>query len=124
MTPSASTLAASAGLATPSRSPADNPLAPKAGTDSQWRRETAEPWLWRCLNLMLALALLALDDLATREAASRALPPRDYVAVLVVTAAWFVTRQRIDAGQSFTMVAPTFFGLGAVGRISTMLTVV
>jgi tetratricopeptide (TPR) repeat protein len=72
----------------------------------------------------VAVALLALDDLATRESLPVALPWRDYAAVLGVTAAWFLVRRGIDAGQSFTMLVPTFFGLGAVGRISTMLPVV
>jgi len=72
----------------------------------------------------VAVALLALDDLATRDALPRALPWRDYAAVVAVTAVWFLVRRGIDAGQSFTMLAPTFFGLGAVGRISTMLPVV
>jgi hypothetical protein len=72
----------------------------------------------------VVVALLALDDLATREALSPGLPRRDYVVVVAVTAVWFLARREIDAGQSFTMLAPTFFGLGAVGRISTMLPVV
>ena len=72
----------------------------------------------------VAVALLALDDLARRDRAGIALPKRDYAAVVVLTLAWFVVRRGIDAGQSFTAVAPTFFGLGAVGRISTMLPVV
>ena len=71
----------------------------------------------------VAVALLALDDRATRQAIPAALPWRDYAAVVAVTVAWFLVRREIDAGQSFTMLAPTFFGLGAVGRISTMLPV-
>lgn len=72
----------------------------------------------------VAVALLALDDLATREVLPQGLPRRDYAVVVAVTAVWFLVRRGIDAGQSFTMLAPTFFGLGAVGRISTMLPVV
>ena len=72
----------------------------------------------------VAVALLALDDLATRETLPRRLPWRDYGAVIVTTVVWFLVRRGIDAGQSFTMLAPTFFGLGTVGRISTMLPVV
>ncbi len=76
----------------------------------------------------LAVALLLLDDLGTRDpdAAIGAprLPVRDYVAVVALTAVWFVIRRPIDAGRSFAMVAPAFFGLGAAGRISTMLPVV
>jgi tetratricopeptide (TPR) repeat protein len=71
----------------------------------------------------VAVALLALDDLATREAGTPALPWRDYVAVAAVTVAWFFVRRGIDAGLSFAMVAPTFFGLGVVGRLSTMFPV-
>ncbi|MGA2382217.1 MAG: hypothetical protein ABSG61_02175 [Gemmatimonadales bacterium] len=72
----------------------------------------------------VAVALLALDDLATREALPQSLPWRDYAVVVAFTAVWFLVRRGIDAGQSFTMLAPTFFGLGAAGRISTMLPVV
>ena len=72
----------------------------------------------------VAVALLALDDLAMRETLPRGLPWRDYGAVVAITAVWFLVRRGIDAGQSFTMLGPTFFGLGAVGRISTMLPVV
>lgn len=71
----------------------------------------------------VAVALLALDDLATREGGSRGLPWRDYAGVVALTAVWFLVRRGIDAGQSFAMLAPTFFGLGTVGRISTMLPV-
>ena len=71
----------------------------------------------------LAVALLALDDFATRDRVEglRALPWRDYAAVAVLTAAWFVMRRTVDAGASFRFVAPTFYGLGAWGRVSTML---
>ncbi len=72
----------------------------------------------------VAVALLALEDLAQRGATPKALPWRDYAAVVTITAVWFLVRRGIDAGQSFATLAPTFFGLGAVGRISTMLPVV
>jgi len=72
----------------------------------------------------VAVALLALDDLASRGRIARALPWRDYAAVAVITVVWLALRRPVDAGESFAMVAPTFFGLGAVGRISTMLPVV
>ena len=72
----------------------------------------------------VAVALLALDDLASRGRIARALPWRDYAAVAVLTVVWFALRRPVDAGESFTVVAPTFFGLGAVGRLSTMLPVV
>jgi hypothetical protein len=72
----------------------------------------------------LAVALLALDDFATRERGATALPWRDYAAVSALTLAWFVVRREIDAGQSFAMIAPTFFGLSLVGRLSTMFPVV
>jgi len=72
----------------------------------------------------VAVALLALDDLASRGRIARALPWRDYAAVAVLTIVWFALRRPVDAGDSFTMVAPTFFGLGAMGRISTMLPVI
>ncbi len=72
----------------------------------------------------LALALLALDDLAMPRAGRRHLPWRDYAAVAAVTVIWFLFRRHVDAGRSFVTVAPTFFGLGAGGRVSTMLPVV
>jgi len=71
----------------------------------------------------VAVALLALDDLATRRGGSPGLPLRDYAAVTAVTLVWFLVRRPIDAGQSFALVAPTFFGLGTAGRIATMLPV-
>ena len=71
----------------------------------------------------VAVALLALDDVATRQAGSPGLPARDYAAVTAMTLAWFLVRRPIDAGQSFAMVAPTFLGLGTAGRIATMLPV-
>jgi tetratricopeptide (TPR) repeat protein len=72
----------------------------------------------------VAVALLALDDLASRVRLGRALPWRDYVAVLVLTCVWFALRRPVDAGESFALVAPTFFHLGVAGRVSTMLPVV
>ncbi len=72
----------------------------------------------------VAVALLALDDLASRGRLARALPWRDYAAVALLTIGWFVLRRPVDAGESFAMVAPTFFRLGFVGRVSTMLPVV
>ena len=72
----------------------------------------------------IAVALLALDDLASRGRIARPLPWRDYAAVVALTVVWFILRRSVDAGASFAMVASTFFGLGAVGRVSTMLPVV
>ncbi len=72
----------------------------------------------------LAVGLLALDDLALRARYPKALPWRDYAAVVGLTAAWFLARRPIDAGGSFAMIAPTFYGLGLAGRLSTMLPVV
>jgi protein O-mannosyl-transferase len=69
----------------------------------------------------VAIALLALDDLATRTPDARALPWRDYAGVALLTLGWFLLRRPIDAGRSFAMIAPAFFGLGSMGRISTML---
>lgn len=71
----------------------------------------------------VAVALLALDDVAARPPGQRALPWRDYAGVAVLTAVWLLLRGPIDAGRSFAMVAPTFFGLGTWARISTMLPV-
>jgi protein O-mannosyl-transferase len=72
----------------------------------------------------LAVALLALDDIALAGEGRCHLPWRDYAAVLVLTVGWFLIRRPIDAGASFATVAPTFFGLGAAGRLDTMLPVV
>jgi len=72
----------------------------------------------------VAVALLALDDLASRERPGDGLPWRDYAAVVLLTFGWFMLRRPIDAGESFAMVAPTFFHLGVIGRLSTMLPVV
>ncbi len=72
----------------------------------------------------VAIALLALDDLATRERAGPALRWRTYAAVAAVTAAWLVLRRAVEGDISFAAVAPTFFGLGAGGRLSTMMPVV
>ncbi len=71
----------------------------------------------------IAVALLAVDDLATRKNGSPGLPARDYAVVVGLTLVWFLLRRPIDAGQSFGMIAPTFFRLGAAGRIATMLPV-
>jgi len=72
----------------------------------------------------VAIALLALDDLATRERVGPALPWRTYVATAVVTAAWFAVRCAVEENVSFVTTAPTFFGLGTMGRLSTMMPVV
>lgn len=72
----------------------------------------------------IALALLLLDDVATRPKATAGLPWRDYAAVAALTAVWFLIRGQIDAGQSFKAVAPTLFHLDTWGRVSTMLPVV
>jgi len=69
----------------------------------------------------VAVALLALDDLGSRGRIARPLPWRDYAAVVGLTVVWFLLRRPVDAGASFALVAPTFFGLGALGRLSTML---
>jgi protein O-mannosyl-transferase len=71
----------------------------------------------------VAIALLALDDVAARPPGERALPWRDYAGVAVMTVVWLLVRGPIDAGRSFAMVAPTFLGLGTWARISTMLPV-
>ena len=72
----------------------------------------------------VAIALLALDDLATRERVGPALPWRTYVATAVLTAVWFAVRRAVEENVSFVATAPTFFGLGTMGRLSTMMPVV
>jgi len=71
----------------------------------------------------IAVALLWLDDRAQPDRPGR-LPTRDLVIVGVLTAAWLLARRQVEGGLSFQAVAPTFFHLGTVGRISTMLPVV
>ncbi|MGD0485540.1 MAG: hypothetical protein ABSB58_12945, partial [Gemmatimonadales bacterium] len=66
----------------------------------------------------VAVAVLALDDLATRPKGGAGLPWRTYAAVTALTAAWFVARRAVEGDVSFASVAPTFFGLGAIGRLS------
>ncbi len=69
----------------------------------------------------VAVALLALDDLATRTKGDPGLPWRTYAATAVLTAAWFIARRAVEGDISFASVAPTFFGLGTAGRLATML---
>jgi hypothetical protein len=72
----------------------------------------------------VAVALLALDDLATRPQGGPPLPWRTYAATVVVTAAWFAARRAVEGDVSFAAVAPTFLGLGTKGRLATMMPVV
>ena len=72
----------------------------------------------------VAIALLALDDLATRERIGPALPWRTYLAVAVLTGAWLAVRTAVEGNVSFVVVAPTFFLLDTAGRLSTMMPVV
>jgi tetratricopeptide (TPR) repeat protein len=72
----------------------------------------------------VAIALLALDDLATRRTVGPQLPWRTYAATAVLTAAWFGLRRAVEGDVSFAAAAPTFLGLGTVGRLSTMMPVV
>ena len=75
-------------------------------------------------HAVVAIALLALDDLATRATVGPRLPWRVYAGVLLLTVVWFVGRRAVEGGLSFEAVAPTFFLLGPGGRVSTMLPVV
>jgi hypothetical protein len=72
----------------------------------------------------VAVAVLALDDLGTRRAVGPPLPWRTYAATAVLTAAWLGLRRAVEGDVAFAAVAPTFFGLGTVGRLSTMMPVV
>jgi tetratricopeptide (TPR) repeat protein len=75
-------------------------------------------------HAVVAVALLALDDLGTGATIGPHLPWRDYAGVLLLTAVWFAGRRAVEGGLSFEAVAPTFFLLGPGGRLSTMLPVV
>jgi len=72
----------------------------------------------------VAVALLALDDLATRKKVGPPLHWRAYAAVALLTAAWLVVRRLVEGNVSFAAIAPAFFSLDALGRVSTMLPVV
>jgi hypothetical protein len=74
-------------------------------------------------HAVVLIALLALDEAVLGRAGAR-LPPRTWVAVTLLIVLWFMARRAVDAGQSFGAVAPTFFGLDTVGRLSTMMPVV
>ena len=71
-------------------------------------------------HAVVAIAFLWLDDRA-RPGESGRLRPRLFVGVAVLTVAWLLVRRAVEGGLSFQAVAPTFFHLGAMGRISTML---
>jgi tetratricopeptide (TPR) repeat protein len=75
-------------------------------------------------HAVVAIALLALDDLGTRATVGPRLPWRAYAGVLLLTVVWLVGRRAVEGGLSFEAVAPTFFLLGPGGRVSTMLPVV
>jgi tetratricopeptide (TPR) repeat protein len=75
-------------------------------------------------HAVVAVALLVLDDLGTRETVGPRLPWRTYAAVAALTAVWWVGRRVVEGDIAFAAIAPTFFSLGTVGRISTMLPVV
>ena len=75
-------------------------------------------------HAVVAIALLALDDLGTRAAVGPRMPWRVYAAVLLLTVVWFIGRWAVEGGESFEAVAPMFRLLGPGGRVSTMLPVV
>ena len=72
----------------------------------------------------VAIALLALDDVALSDTARPRLPLRDYAAVALLTAVWLLVRHEVEGGTSFAQVAPAFFQQGSAGRLATMLPVV
>lgn len=72
-------------------------------------------------HAVIALPLLLLDQ----EALGRGrLRPRMLVLLAVLTGIWLVVRSRAEGGAGFATLAPTFFGLGAAGRLATMMPVV
>ncbi len=73
-------------------------------------------------HAVIAVALIWLDE--TALAARPRLPARDYLALIALSAAWFLVRRAAEGGVGFTSIAPTFFGLDTAGRLSTMLPVV
>ena len=75
-------------------------------------------------HAVVAIALLALDDLATRQRIDAGLPWRAYALTAALTSVWLVVRRSVEGNLSFAAVAPTFFLLDAGGRLSTMMPVV
>ncbi len=71
-------------------------------------------------HAVVAIALLWLDDRA-RDAEPGRLRPSFFAAVAALTLGWLVVRRAVEGGLSFEAVAPTFFQLGTLGRLSTML---
>lgn len=74
-------------------------------------------------HAVVTIALLLLDDLARSPTSRPRLPWRSYAIVALVSVAWFLVRSAIDGGRSFRAMAPAFYGLDTVGRLSTMLPV-
>ncbi len=72
----------------------------------------------------VAIALLAVDGLATAPAAGASararLPRRTWTALAVLIALWLAARRAVEGGLSFASVAPTFFDQDAAGRLATM----
>ncbi len=73
-------------------------------------------------HAVVAIALIWLDE--TGLDARPRLPARDYIALAALSVGWFLVRRVTEGGVGFAAVAPTFFGLDTVGRLSTMLPVV
>ena len=71
-------------------------------------------------HAVIAAPLLWLDDRARKDAPGRT-PVRALILAALVTALWLLVRRFVDRGSSFGYVAPAFFGLGAYGRITTMM---
>lgn len=71
-------------------------------------------------HAVVAVALLALDDLAGSGTHAARLPLRTYAAVVLLTAAWYLAHRAAEGNLAFAAVAPTFYGLDTVGRLSTM----
>src|SRR5205814_8960823 len=66
------------------------------------------------------VVLLWLDDRADPDNHAR-VPFGLLASVLLLTVIWILVRRSVEGGLSFAAVAPTFFLLGAGGRIATML---
>ncbi len=71
-------------------------------------------------HAVMAVVLLWLDERATRRPGEPGLPFRTWVAVVVLTVAWYAAHRAAEGNLAFAATAPTLRGLTTLGRVSTM----